>query len=133
MKKDIGTRDDITLLVSTFYIKVKENELLAPFFKEALSNWDEHIEHLTNFWENSLFVGKSPKQKYSSNPLEAHIKVDTQNNHSITELHFGVWLNLWAETIDELFKGEYADNAKRRARKMSTFLYLKIFEARQKD
>ena len=28
---------------------------------------------------------------------------------------------------------EVADNAKRRARKMGTFLYLKIFEARQKN
>jgi hemoglobin len=29
-----------------------------------------------------------------------------------------------------LFEGEYAENAKRRARKMGTFMYLKIFEVR---
>jgi len=52
--------------------------------------------------------------------------------NSITELHFGLWLNLWFQTIDELFEGDYAENAKRRARKMGTFLYLKIFEARGK-
>ena len=58
--------------------------------------------------------------------------MDKAHNNTITELHFGLWLNLWFQTIDELFEGEYAENAKSRARKMSTFLYLKIFEARQK-
>lgn len=71
------------------------------------------------------------EKKYSGNPLEAHIKVDKANNSNITELHFGMWLNLWHETLDELFKGNVVENAKRQARKMSTFIYLKIFEARQ--
>ena len=70
------------------------------------------------------------KTKFYGNPLEAHVKVDFEHNNSITELHFGLWLNLWFQTIDELFEGDYAENAKRRARKMGTFLYLKIFEAR---
>lgn len=127
-KKDIKTREDVFLLVSSFYDKVRKNELLAPFFNEAIKDWDEHLNRLTTFWESNLFL----KTKYLGNPLEAHAKVDQNNNNSISELHFGVWLNLWFETIDELFVGDYAENAKRRARKMSTFLYLKIFEARQK-
>ncbi len=45
-------------------------------------------------------------------------------------MHFGIWLNLWYQTINELFEGDFAENAKRRARKMGTFIYLKIFEAR---
>ena len=127
-KKDIKTREDVFLLVSSFYDKVRKNELLAPFFNEAIKDWDEHLNRLTTFWESNLFL----KTKYLGNPLEAHAKVDQNNNNSISELHFGVWLNLWFETIDELFVGDYAENAKRRARKMSTFLYLNIFEARQK-
>ena len=70
------------------------------------------------------------KTKYYGDPLKAHVKVDAIHNNSITELHFGLWLNLWFQTIDELFEGDYAENAKRRARKMGSFLYLKIFEAR---
>ena len=71
------------------------------------------------------------KTKYLGDPLKAHARVDAAFNNSISELHFGLWLNLWFQTIDELFEGDYAQNAKRRARKMGTFLYLKIFEARQ--
>ncbi len=126
MKKDIKTRTDVFLLVSTFYDKVRIDETLGPFFNNVINDWETHLELLTTFWESSLFL----KTKYLGNPLETHVKVDQENKNSITELHFGLWLNLWFETIDELFEGDYAENAKRRARKMGTFLYLKIFEAR---
>lgn len=129
-QKDIETREDINLLVSSFYEKVKKDELLGLFFMPIIKDWDAHIERLTLFWESNLFMTRNLKDKYYGNPLDVHVKVDHDNNNSITEHHFGVWLNLWFQTIDELFIGDVADNAKRRARKMSTFLYLKIFEAR---
>lgn len=131
-KKDINTREDVYLLVSSFYTKVRKDNLLGPIFNTAIKDWDEHLDRLTTFWETSLFMTRKLEQKYIGNPMEAHVKVDRDNNNSITELHFGVWLNLWYQTIDELFVGEYADVAKRRARKMGTFLHLKIFEERQK-
>lgn len=123
---DIKTRADVYLLVSSFYKKVRADAILGPFFNDTIKDWDEHLERLTTFWESSLFL----KTRYTGNPLEAHVKVDAEHGHSITDLHFGLWLNLWYQTIDELFAGDYAENAKRRARKMGTFLYLKIFEAR---
>ncbi len=129
-KKDIESREDVFLLVSSFYNKIRKDPILAPFFNETIKDWDAHLERLTTFWESSLFMTRKLEQKYLGNPLEAHIKIDAENNNSITETHFGLWLNLWFQTIDELFEGDYAENAKRRARKMSTFLYLKIFEAR---
>ncbi|NMH86167.1 group III truncated hemoglobin [Flavivirga algicola] len=130
-KKDIKSRDDVFLLVASFYNKIRKDPVLGPFFNETIKDWDAHLERLTAFWESSLFMTRKLEQKYLGNPLEAHIKVDAEHNNSITETHFGLWLNLWFQTIDELFEGNYAENAKRRARKMSTFLYLKIFEARE--
>ncbi|UKM63718.1 group III truncated hemoglobin [Flavobacteriaceae bacterium GSB9] len=129
-KKDIQTREDVFLLVSTFYGKVRKNNVLGPIFNNAIDNWDEHLELLTTFWESSLFMTRKLEKKYIGNPLKAHVKVDADNNHSITEMHFGIWLNLWLQTIDELFKGDTAENAKRRARKMATFLYMNIFQSR---
>ena len=126
MKKDLENRDDVYLLVSSFYKKVRKDEVLAPFFNDVIKDWDAHLERLTTFWEASLFL----KTKYTGNPIETHIKVDTDNKNTITEQHFGLWLNLWLETIDELFEGDFAQNAKFKARKMGSFLYLKIFEAR---
>ena len=126
--RDIKNREDIHLLVSSFYEKVKKDDNLGPFFIGKISDWDKHIDHLTDFWEASLFL----KSRYHGDPLQKHIEVDAKNDNSITTEHFGVWLNLWYKTIDELFEGDYAENAKRRARKMGTFLYLNIFEARSK-
>ncbi|SHI57270.1 group III truncated hemoglobin [Algibacter luteus] len=130
MKNDLKTRDDVYLLVSSFYVKVRADQVLGPFFNDVIKDWDAHLDRLTTFWESSLFMTRRLEQRYKGDPLEVHVKVDKENNHSITELHFGLWLNLWFQTIDELFEGENAENAKRRARKMGTFLYLKIFEAR---
>lgn len=131
MKQDIQNRDDILLLVTEFYKKVRKDDLLGPFFNNVIKDWDAHLQHLTTFWDTSLFMTKKLEHKYKGNPLEVHVKVDKENNHSITELHFGIWLNLWFQTVDELFEGEVTENAKRRARKMGTFLYLSIFQARQ--
>ncbi|MGZ0016988.1 group III truncated hemoglobin [Yeosuana sp. AK3] len=128
-KKDITTREDVFLLVSSFYEKVRKDDLLAPFFNETIKDWDEHLIRLTTFWESNLFL----KTKYSGNPLKVHVNVDKHFNHAISQTHFGVWLNLWFQTVDELFLGEYAENAKSRARKMSTFMYLNIFDSRAKD
>ncbi|MFI1770530.1 group III truncated hemoglobin [Thalassobellus citreus] len=130
IKTDIDSRDDVFLLVSSFYVKVRKDPVLGPFFNDAIKDWDAHLEKLTTFWESSLFMTRKLEHKYKGNPLEVHAKVDKENNNSITELHFGLWLNLWFQTIDELFEGDCAENAKRRARKMGTFFYLKIFEAR---
>lgn len=129
MKKDLENREDVYLLVTSFYKKVREDDVLGPFFNGVIKNWDEHLKRLTTFWEASLFL----KTKYTGNPLEAHVKIDADSNHKISELHFGLWLNLWFQTIDELFEGDFAQNAKFKARKMGTFLYLKMFEARSKD
>ena len=133
MNQDISNREDVFLLVNTFYGKVRKDSTLGPFFNETIKDWDAHLDHLTTFWETSLFMTKKLEKKYYGNPLEAHVKVDKAHNQSITELHFGIWLNLWFQTLDELFEGDVVENAKRRARKMGTFMYLKIFEARQKN
>lgn len=125
-KKDITTREDVYLLVSSFYDKVRKDNVLGPFF-EIIEDWDEHLEKLTDFWQSNLFL----KTRYYGNPLEAHIKADNANDNSISELHFGLWLNLWFETIDSLFEGDIAQNAKQRARKMATFMNMSIFQARQ--
>ncbi|WP_103071428.1 group III truncated hemoglobin [Aquimarina sediminis] len=125
-KNDILNRHDVFLLVSTFYKKIRKEEDLGPFFTKSITDWDKHIERLTDFWEtNLLFV-----VKYKGNPIKVHQEVDKNFNGTINQKHFGTWLNLWIETLDALFKGENAEIAKRRARKMSTLLFIKMYESR---
>ena len=129
MSGDIKTREDVFLLVSGFYKKVRQNPEIGHFFNEVIQDWDAHLEKLTDFWESNLFF----KALYTGNPQKVHVKVDQENHQEISSYHFGIWLNLWFETIDELFEGELANRAKNNARKMSSHLYLKIFEARKNN
>ncbi|HXJ99396.1 MAG TPA: group III truncated hemoglobin [Gelidibacter sp.] len=130
-KKEIENREDVFLLVSEFYKKIRKDPELGPFFNRVIKDWDAHIERLTTFWESSLFITKKLENRYYGNPLQVHIQVDQENHNSITQVHFGLWMNLWFQTLDEYFEGEIAQNAKNRARKMGSFMYLNIFEARQ--
>ena len=126
MKKDIQNREDISILVRSFYKDIRTHETLGPIFNSNITDWESHFELLTDFWETQLFL----KRKYYGNPVTAHQEVDKAMNGTITSEHFGLWLNLWFATIDRLFDGETAWIAKNRAQKMSTMLFMKIFEQR---
>jgi hemoglobin len=36
-------------LVDTFYTKIRADELLGPIFNEAIDDWPENLERLTDF------------------------------------------------------------------------------------
>ncbi len=128
-KTDIQNRTHIRLLVETFYSKIRVHDDLGPIFNAIITDWENHFELLTDFWETQLFL----KRKYHGNPVIAHQEVDDKIGNSITSEHFGLWLNVWFATIDDLFEGETAWIAKNRAQKMSTMLFMKIYEHRNKD
>ncbi|MDC6355342.1 MULTISPECIES: group III truncated hemoglobin [unclassified Robiginitalea] len=125
---DIANRKDVARLVRTFYGKIRQHPVLGPIFEQNITDWEAHFEVLTDFWESQLF----PVKKYWGNPVTAHQQVDVQSGGTITMDHFGQWINLWTETLDELFEGDNAWIAKNRARKMSTMLFLKIYENRKR-
>ncbi|MFD2567963.1 group III truncated hemoglobin [Pseudotenacibaculum haliotis] len=128
-RREITNRDDVFLLVSTFYNKIKKDDFIGPIFLETIpeDEWDPHIDKLTGFWESTLFY----KRAYKGNPMKAHIDVDTHFENSITQKHFGKWLELWFSTVDSLFVGDKAHEAKERARNIASLLFLRIFEARK--
>lgn len=125
----IRTREDISLLVNTFYAKVRKKEGLSHFFNQMIVGedaWAVHLDKLTDFWETQLLMART----FKGNPMAAHIKVDKTFNQEIEMKHFGLWLNLWYETIDELFEGEVAHLAKNKARNMSHFIFMEMYKHR---
>ena len=125
-KKELDNRENIALLIHTFYGRIRKDEMLGPIFNRIIQQWPEHLEKLTDFWETNLLFTRN----YKGNPLKAHSDADEKVNNTITMEHFGKWLQIWFSTIDELFEGRNAEVAKQRARKMSTMMFLKIFENR---
>ena len=129
MKKQIENRTDVEFLVHQFYAKIRDDEEIGFYFNTIIKDWEKHLEKLTDFWDTNLFAVK----KYKGNPHMVHNEVDAHFDGKITADVFGIWLNHWFQTIDEYFEGENADTLKRRARKMSTFLYMSMFEHRKKN
>jgi hemoglobin len=102
-KQDILTRNDLTVLVDSFYKKVKLDSLLGPVFSHV--NWVKHLPVMYNFW-CSMLLGEG---SYRGTPLKSHL------NLAIERSHFDRWLKLFKETVDENFTGEKADETKMRA------------------
>lgn len=128
MKTDIMNRKDVFLLVSAFYTKVRVNAEIGHFFNDTIQDWPSHLEKLTDFWETNLFM----VSKFRGNPMKTHKEVDNQFQNSIEQKHFGEWLNMWFETIDELFEGDRANIAKNRARNMAGNLFMNMYVSRSR-
>lgn len=125
MKKDITTREDIILLVNSFYQKVQLNaELDNVFNGVAQLNWEAHLPKMYDFWEAIIF--KNPI--YNGNPMEVHKQLNSKIK--LTKSMFDNWLELFKSTVDELFEGANAFEAKTRATSIATMISMKTLYAK---
>jgi hemoglobin len=118
MKTDIRDKKDIELFVNSFYLKVRGNELLAPVFAAKIQDaaWPQHLERMYDFWNAILFS----ETGFQGNPMQKHMRLPIDENH------FNQWLALFGQTIDELFVGPKADEAKSRAESIAKIMNFKI-------
>ena len=117
---DITTTQDIQLLVTTFYDKVKTSEI-GFFFNDVVNvNWEKHLPKMYIFWESVLFA----TTKFDGNPMGAHFPINEKV--AMEKHHFETWLKHWKETIDQLFSGEMADSAKNKAENIANLMSYKM-------
>lgn len=117
MLNDIKHKDDVVLMVDSFYDKVNQDDLIGPIFNEvAQIDWDSHLPIMYAFW-SSILLGDGA---YSGRPFPKHLALP------IGAEHFERWLLLFYQTVDELFKGEKADEAKLRALNIAKIFQFKI-------
>mgnify|MGYP003638435326 FL=1 len=126
--KTIETRKDVSFLVHEFYGKIRKDSLLGPIFNSHIPDekWPEHLLKLTDFWETNLFG----VAKFKGNPTQKHIAVDRNLNHTTSQTHFGQWLLLWFETLDENFEGALALKAKEASRRMAHGQFMAMWNHR---
>ncbi|HLS94083.1 hemoglobin [Sphingobacterium allocomposti] len=121
-KRDIETLDDIKVLVNTFYEKVQHDELIGPIFNERIQDrWPEHLEKMYTFWQTILL----DEHTYQGRPFPPHAQLPIQ------EEHFSRWLTIFSATVDDLFQGTLADEAKSRGQKMAALFQIKLEHIRQ--
>lgn len=103
---DLRGAEDVRALVDGFYAKVQNDPLISPIFNDvARTEWAHHLPVMYRFWESLLFQAGS----YVGNPYLKHVVLP------VNAEHFQRWLSLFTSTVDELFAGNKAEEAKTRA------------------
>lgn len=124
MKSQITSRIQVELLVNTFYDRVKIHPVLGPIFNDmAKVDWTLHLPKMYNFWA-SILLGE---QSYDGNPMTRHIQLS--RSLPLTENEFNEWITLFTRTVDDLFEGEKAEEAKTRAANIARLMLHKIQSA----
>jgi hemoglobin len=111
LKSDLRGAEDVRALVDAFYTKVQADPLLSPVFNDvAKIDWGHHLPIMYQFWETLLFRSGG----YEGNPYLKHVVLP------IGTEHFGRWLSLFLGTVDELYAGAKADEAKKFANNIAS-------------
>ena len=101
-KHDIRNKEDIELMMRTFYGSLLTNEKISPVFSNT--DFEAHMPHMIAFWSFVLLN----EEGYKTNVFDKHVHLP------IKEEHFEIWLSHFEKTINDLFSGEKAELAKLR-------------------
>ena len=83
----------ISLLVETFYARIREDTVLGPIFAERIEDWPHHLGRMKTFWGSILLHTGG----FSGNPMLKHVAIP-----GIGKDEFHHWLDLFRETLDDL-------------------------------
>jgi len=113
---DIVSGNGVEIMVNSFYSNARQDELLGPIFEQAITDWQDHLPTMYQFWERLLF-GFS---LYEGNPFQKHL------NLSLEAKHFTMWIKIFIQTIDQNFSGPKAEEAKRLAKNIAGSFQLRM-------
>jgi hemoglobin len=120
-RHDIETRADVERLVRAFYAKAMADPMLGWIFVDvARLDLEAHVPVITSFWETMLLGA----QTYSGGAFAPHAAL--HEKVGLRAGHFERWLWLWRGTVDELFAGERAEDAKAHANRVGRAFYQRI-------
>jgi hemoglobin len=121
---DITSRADIEKFITSFYEKVKTDEVIGFIFTDVVKmDWDRHIPVITDFWETILL----DNPVYTNNAMAVHYTLNQKV--PLKEHHFTTWVRLFTETVDEYYEGKIADLAKTRAQSIAALMQHKMSAA----
>ena len=118
MKADIASAADVRRMVEEFYTTLTADPMMAPFFADL--DLEAHLPRIRAFWEMVLL----DKAGYTTNVTAVHLAI--AQRMSVLPAHFERWLALWATTVDALFSGPKAEEAKSRAHTIAMVIRSKM-------
>jgi hemoglobin len=123
--EDIKDKEDLVLLVNTFYDRVKRDELIGPIFNTIIGDdWSKHLPIMYSFWNTVLFGAAD----YKGQAIGQHIAIDKKM--PLGQEHFERWIGYWRDTVDSLYEGPNAMLIKEKAYTMLQLIQFKVEAAR---
>ncbi|WP_438991984.1 group III truncated hemoglobin [Lentibacter sp.] len=86
------TSDDIDLVMTRFYDRIRADATLGPIFAARIGDWPEHEAKIGRFWKKAILH----QDGYSGNPMMTHMGVAEMRAH-----HFEIWLALFHEVLSQ--------------------------------
>lgn len=114
MKRELKNKEDLHLLMSSFYDKAIEDETIGDKFNHI--DMKEHIPKIVEFWSSIIFYDGN----YKGSPFDKHIPLKLEAKD------FERWLQLFEETTFDLFEGERAVEIVARANSIGKIFQFKI-------
>ena len=106
----------IRRLVHGFYEAVRTDPLLGPIFAARVSDWDEHLAIMCDFWSGvALTTGR-----YKGRPMARHVAL------GLAPRHFERWLALFEAAAERLCPPQAGAFFIARARRIAESLQLGI-------
>lgn len=120
---DIEDRADVERLVRAFYGRALTDPIIGFIFVDvAQLDLEEHLPVIASFWE-TILLGN---QTYAGGAFRVH--ADLHRQVTLRAGHFERWLLLWRTTVDELFVGERAEQAKSHALRVARAFHSRLPE-----
>ncbi|OHU93334.1 group III truncated hemoglobin [Mycobacterium talmoniae] len=119
---DLTDRADVEALLRRFYGQVLVDDVLADPFTEVreVTGLDAHIPVMADFWETVLFRAG----RYKGSALTAHRHV--HQHTPLSAHHFIRWLTTWTATVDEMYRGPVAEQAKVQAARIAWAMHRRL-------
>ncbi|MGA1195492.1 MAG: group III truncated hemoglobin [Candidatus Latescibacterota bacterium] len=109
------TEDKIRQMVTQFYHKVRNDDLLGPVFGHQIADheWPHHLDRMCDFWSSILLT----TGRFHGNPRLKHMALP-----HIEPEHFDRWLALFEPTLYDIYDEVTAAQIFARALRMRAVL-----------
>lgn len=122
--KDLENREDLELLMNTFYTNLLLDDTINYIFTDiAKINLEEHLPIIIDFWNLSLFG----RGNYKNNVLKIHLDLNKMVN--LEQNHFETWIKTFNSAVDGSFTGENSEKIKTKALSISTVMQIKLHKS----
>jgi hemoglobin len=113
------SEEGLNQVVTAFYARIRQDAELGPIFNDAIRDWPEHLEKLTDFWSSVMLTSG----RYKGSPMAAHLK----HASAIQPAMFDRWLELWRETAREMPDEDHSAAVIAKAERIAESLQLGLF------